>query len=131
MNVFKVIENVLGLKKMRRVVCHQDHPLCATVLWSDFWIFEFKFSQLGGRHVHPREHESIIDYWHNALTKTNGEWYSTWKDGECRPDDVTQTFCGWKVLNAVKRVDKKCSDNRINAIIELGDRNADGGCSLF
>ena len=60
MNVFKVIENVLGLKKMRRVVCHQDHPLCATVLWSDFWIFEFKFSQLGGRHVHPRITKALL-----------------------------------------------------------------------
>jgi hypothetical protein len=85
-----------------------------------------------GRHPHHNEHESIVDYWHgNSLTKTNGEWYSTWKDGECRPNDASQMFCGWKVLAVVKRVTKQCSDSRINAIIETGDRTADWGARCF
>ena len=84
-----------------------------------------------GRHHHHGQTPSKIDYWHgNVLSKTNGFWFSTWAEGECR-DDPAQAFCSWRVAAEAKKVAKGCSDAAIDAIVEAGDRSAPWGARCF
>ena len=85
-----------------------------------------------GQHPNPHEHLSTIDFWHaNTLLKMYGFWYSTWSDGQCRPNDPSQTFCGWRVAEEVKRVSKKCSDDAMNDAVVSGDASAPWGGRCF
>lgn len=85
-----------------------------------------------GRHAHSGQHLSPIDYWHgNTLSKTNGFWYSTDADGECRDDDPHQTFCSWRLVGLVKKVAKDCSDDKIDNTIIDGDRTAPWGARCY
>ena len=60
-----------------------------------------------------------IDYWHgNTLSKTFGWWYSTWAEGECKPDDPTQGFCSWQLTEVVKKIGKTCSDDAIDVCLD-------------
>jgi len=75
---------------------------------------------------------SKIDCWHgNTLRKTNGFWYSTWAEGECRPNDPTQKSCSWSLTGQDQKIGKSCSDGVINAAIAEGDRNASWGARCF
>ena len=80
-----------------------------------------------------RHSMSKVDYWHgNTLGKTYGYWYSTWAEGQCRPNDPTQAFCSWRVVpEPVRKIDKSCSDAAINTVIMEGDANATWGARCF
>ena len=67
----------------------------------------------------------------NTLAKTRGFWYSTWTEGECKPDDPTQQYCSWRVVEEVKKIAKTCSDAAINAVIMQGDATAPWGGRCF
>eukprot|EP00729_Bicosta_minor_P001393 gene1393-9813_t len=85
-----------------------------------------------GRHAHHGHPMSPIDYWHgNTLIKTNGFWFSTWAEGECKPDDQSQSFCSWRLVERVKKVGKLCSDAAIDAAIVKGDTEASWGAHCF
>jgi hypothetical protein len=84
-----------------------------------------------GRHSHHGQTPSKIDYWHgNVLSKTNGFWFSTWAEGQCR-DDPAQAHCSWRVVADAKKVAKTCSDHAIDGVIEAGDRSAPWGARCF
>jgi hypothetical protein len=86
----------------------------------------------GPRYNPPGFPLDVIDIWHaNTLAKTRGLWYSLFGDGECRPDDPTQEFCSWRLLQTVKKVGKECSDTAIDAVIKAGDRSAPWGGRCF
>ena len=58
--------------------------------------------------------------------------YSTWAEGECRPDDTTQHFCSWRLVSDVPRkIHKSCSDASINGAIMKGDADAAWGARCF
>lgn len=85
-----------------------------------------------GRHSHHGHPLTPIDYWHgNTLSKTFGWWYSTWAEGECKPDDPTQGFCSWQLTEVVKKIGKTCSDDAIDATIVAGDKSAKWGAQCF
>lgn len=67
----------------------------------------------------------------NTLAKTRGLWYSTWGEGECKPDDPSQSFCSWRVVKEIKKIAKTCSDTAINAVIMEGDATAPWGGRCF
>jgi len=74
---------------------------------------------------------SKVDYWHgNTLAKTFGFWYSTWTEGECRPDDPKQHFCSWRLV-AAEKISKMCSDASIDAAVIAGDAHAPWGARCF
>ena len=85
-----------------------------------------------GQHPRPGQKLSTIDFWHgNALTKTYGTWYSTWAEGQCRPDDPSQAFCGWRLVQTTDKIAKTCSDAAINGVIMAGDASAPWGARCF
>lgn len=85
-----------------------------------------------GQNPQPGFTPSTVDYWHaNVLRKIRGLWYSTWADGECRPDDPSQVFCSWRVVATVKKISKECSDAAFNAVIVQGDKIAPWGARCF
>jgi len=92
-----------------------------------------------GRHGHPGETLSRIDYWHgNTLAKFRGSWFSTWSAGECdeeeeegEEEESGGSFCGWRLVRVVKKVAKTCSDAKIDAALVKGDADAPWGARCF
>lgn len=60
----------------------------------------------------------------NVAKKTGGLWFSTTEQGWC-DGPVAAAGCTWRVAQAVKRVNKSCSDNRIYDRLEAADKS---GC---
>ena len=84
-----------------------------------------------GRHSHPGETLTRIDYWHgNTLAKMQGSWYSTWADGECGGGGDGDD-CGWRLVREVKKIHKECSDGKIEAALIAGDATAPWGARCF
>ena len=50
---------------------------------------------------------------------------------QCRPDDASQSFCSWRLVNVTAKISKACSDAAIDAVIESGDRHAKWGARCF
>ena len=102
-----------------------------------------------GRHSHHSM--SKVDYWHgNTLIKTNGLWFSTWPEGECKgglgdtngndddydgddDNDKASGACSWRIVSspAPRKISKVCSDASIDATIMDGDANAPWGARCF
>jgi hypothetical protein len=63
-----------------------------------------------------------LDCWKlHASRKTGGYWYSTTASGWCDAPGAVAENCTWRVAQAVKRVNKTCSDNAIYTAAEKAD----------
>ena len=66
----------------------------------------------GAGHAH-----SVIDWWHlNTLQKMQGMWFDTPRTAYCDPR-APQDPCSWRVVAAVKKIQKNCSDASISAAV--------------
>jgi hypothetical protein len=60
----------------------------------------------------------------NVAKKVGGFWYSFTENGWCDAAKPASN-CTWRVVEAVKRVDKDCSDSSIYDVVEANDQ---AGC---
>jgi hypothetical protein len=67
-------------------------------------------------------------YMENILVKTGGFWFSTTASGWCDAPNADQKTCTWRVAEAVKRVNKSCSDNQLFSTLEAYDDAGSKAC---
>ena len=67
-------------------------------------------------------------YQMNVLIKTGGFWFSTTESGWCDAPNADQKTCTWRVAEAVKRVNKTCSDNQLYSTLEAYDNAPSKAC---
>jgi len=78
---------------------------------------------MGGYDCQPAS--PVWDCWKsNAAKKIGGTWYSTTRAGWCGGDSPSPN-CTWRVVQAVKRISKSCSDDVIYTTVEKADK---AGC---
>jgi hypothetical protein len=64
----------------------------------------------------------------NVGKKLGGLWFSTTRAGWCDAPHADPSTCTWRVVEAVKRINKTCSNSGIYSGVEKADSDAGKGC---